>query len=67
MAATMTAMTASFSSPWIGLSLLGLGYASLIPISWITYRRQAARDREASAAGDVVTLRAVDAGSPPRD
>jgi CDP-diacylglycerol---serine O-phosphatidyltransferase len=55
------------SSPWIGLSLLGLGYASLIPISWITYRRHAARDREASAAGEVVTLRAVDAGSPPSD
>jgi len=40
---------------------------SLIPLSWLSYRRQAARDREAAAAGDVVTLRAVDAGSPPRD
>ena len=55
------------SSPWIGLSLLGLAYASLIPLSWLSYRRQAARDRETAAAGDVVTLRAVDAGSPPRD
>ena len=56
------------SSPWIGLSLLGLGYASLIPFSWFTYRRQETQDRQASApAGDVVTLHAVDSGSPPRD
>jgi CDP-diacylglycerol--serine O-phosphatidyltransferase len=54
------------SAPWIGLSLLGLGYASLIPFSWITYHRQAAQDRK-PAAGDVVTLRAVDSGLPPRD
>ena len=49
-----------------GLSLLGLAYAALIPFSWFAYRRQAARDREA-ATGDVVALRAVDAGSPPSD
>jgi CDP-diacylglycerol--serine O-phosphatidyltransferase len=55
------------SSPWIGLSLLGLGYISLIPFSWIAYRRQAAQDRQAAAAGDVVALRAVDSGLPPRD
>jgi CDP-diacylglycerol---serine O-phosphatidyltransferase len=56
------------SSPWIGLSLLGLGYASLIPFSWFTYRRQETQDRQAAApAGDVVTLHAVDSGSPPRD
>jgi len=55
------------SSPWIGLSLLGLGYASLIPFSWIAYRRQAMQDRQAAPAGDIVTLRAVDSGSPPRD
>ena len=54
------------SSPWIGLSLLGLGYASLIPFSWIAYQRQAALDRKAMT-GDVVTLRAVDSGLPPRD
>ena len=58
------------SSPWIGMSLLGLAYASLIPFSWFAYHRQAARDR-ATPAGDVVTLRAVDrsvdAGSPPHD
>src|ERR1700704_2889112 len=30
------------SSPWIGMSLLGLGYASLIPFSWLPHRRQAA-------------------------
>ncbi|MGH6952514.1 MAG: CDP-alcohol phosphatidyltransferase family protein, partial [Vitreimonas sp.] len=53
------------SSPWIGMSLLGLAYASLIPFSWIAYHRQAARDRQ--AGGDVVTLRAVDTGPSPRD
>jgi len=52
------------SSPWIGLSLLGLVYACLIPFSLIAYRRQARRDRE-TPTGDVVTLRAVDSGSPP--
>ncbi len=46
------------SSPWIGLSLLGLIYLALIPFSWLAYRRQAARDQQA-AAGDVVTLRSV--------
>jgi CDP-diacylglycerol---serine O-phosphatidyltransferase len=45
------------SSPWIGLSLLGLVYLSLIPFSWIAYQRQASRDR-AVASGDVVALRA---------
>jgi CDP-diacylglycerol--serine O-phosphatidyltransferase len=55
------------SSPWIGLSLLGLGYISLIPFSWIAYRRQATQDRQATPAGDVVTLHAVDSGSPPHD
>ena len=44
------------SSPWIGLSLLGLIYLGLIPFSWLTYRRQAARDRQ---EGAVVPLRAV--------
>jgi CDP-diacylglycerol--serine O-phosphatidyltransferase len=47
------------SSPWIGMSLLGLIYLCLVPFSWWSYRRQAARDREASAAPDVVTLRSV--------
>ncbi|MGZ3340358.1 MAG: CDP-diacylglycerol--serine O-phosphatidyltransferase [Reyranella sp.] len=55
------------SSPWIGMSLLGLGYASLIPFSWLAYRRQATQARQATAAGDVVALRAVDSGQPPRD
>ena len=45
------------SSPWIGLSLLGLVYLSLIPFSWRAYQRQASRDR-AVASGDVVALRA---------
>jgi len=44
------------SSPWIGLSLLGLIYIALIPFSWLAYRRQAARDRQEAA---VVPLRAV--------
>jgi len=52
------------SSPWIGLSLLGLVYAALIPFSWIAYRRQASQAR---TAGEVVTLRAVDSGQAPRD
>ena len=44
------------SSPWIGLSLLGLIYLALIPYSWFAYRRQAARDRQEAA---VVPLRSV--------
>lgn len=44
------------SSPWIGLSLLGLIYLALIPFSWLAYRRQAARDRQETA---VVPLRVV--------
>jgi CDP-diacylglycerol--serine O-phosphatidyltransferase len=48
------------SSPWIGLSLLGLIYLCLIPYSWLSYRRQDARDREAVAqAAGVVPLRSV--------
>jgi len=46
------------SSPWIGMSLLGLIYMALIPYSWLTYRRQAARDRQ-TAVSDVVPLRSV--------
>ena len=55
------------SSPWIALSLLGLAYVSLIPFSWMAYRRQALQDRQAAEASGVVPLRAVDSGSPPRD
>src|SRR5215475_2316166 len=54
------------SSPWIGLSLLGLVYAGLIPFSLIAYRRQARRDRE-TATGDIVALRPIDGGSSMRD
>jgi len=54
------------SSPWIGLSLLGLVYVSLIPFSWMSYQRQSRQDREGAGA-DVVSLRAVDTGSPPRE
>src|SRR5262245_12089014 len=54
------------SSPWIGLSLLGLVYVSLIPYSWMTYQRQARQDREGAGA-EVVNLRAVDSGTPPRE
>ena len=46
------------SSPWIGVSLLGLIYLALIPFSWLAYRRQAARDRQEGAAA-VVPLRSV--------
>lgn len=54
-------MTVIASSPWIGLSLVGLGYMALIPFSWMAYRRQATADRQAAAApGEVVPLRAVD-------
>ena len=49
------------SAPWIGLSLLGLVYLSLIPFSWFAYQRQAARER-AMAAGDVIALRTAEQG-----
>ncbi|MBL6616111.1 MAG: CDP-diacylglycerol--serine O-phosphatidyltransferase [Reyranella sp.] len=59
------------SSPWIGLSLLGLIYVSLIPFSWMSYRRQAADDRtmheRAAPSAEVVSLRAVDSSAPPRE
>ena len=45
------------SSPWIGVSLLGLVYVCLIPFSWLAYRRHASQE---SRSGDVVSLRAVD-------
>jgi CDP-diacylglycerol--serine O-phosphatidyltransferase len=54
------------SSPWIGLSLLGLVYVSLIPFSWMSYQRQTRQDREGAGA-QVVNLRAVDSGSPPHE
>ncbi len=57
------AMGVIASSPWIGLSLLGLVYVSLIPYSWMTYQRQARQDRAGTGA-EVVNLRTVDTGSP---
>jgi CDP-diacylglycerol--serine O-phosphatidyltransferase len=51
------------SSPWIGLSLLGLVYLFLIPFSMLAHRRQVVRDRAAPPAS-VVPLRSVD---PPRE
>jgi len=54
------------SAPWIGLSLLGLVYLSLIPFSWFAYQRQAARER-AMAAGDVIALRTAEQGPPSRE
>ena len=48
------------SSPWIGVSLLGLVYLSLIPFSWLAYRKQAAQEMR---GGDVVALRSVDTGA----
>jgi CDP-diacylglycerol--serine O-phosphatidyltransferase len=50
------------SAPWIAGSMIGLVYVSLIPFSWIAYRRQAAQDRQASTTADVVSLRSVDSG-----
>jgi CDP-diacylglycerol---serine O-phosphatidyltransferase len=38
------------TSPWIGLSLLGLVYASLIPFGWRAYRRQEAAQQAAAHA-----------------
>jgi CDP-diacylglycerol--serine O-phosphatidyltransferase len=55
------------SSPWIGLSLLGLVYLCLIPFSWLAYRRQMSQDRRRGFSGDVVSLRAVDAVSRDED
>ena len=49
------------SSPWIGVSMLGLVYVSLIPFSWFAYRRQVAQD---GRAGEVVALRPVEEGAP---
>jgi CDP-diacylglycerol--serine O-phosphatidyltransferase len=51
------------SSPWIGLSLLGLVYLSLIPFSWRAYRRQVSQDRRPPPTGEVVSLRSVDTSS----
>jgi len=51
------------SAPWIAGSLIGLAYVSLIPFSWLAYRRQALQDLQATAkSGDVVSLRSVDSG-----
>ena len=55
------AMGVLASSPWIGLSLLGLVYCSLIPFSWMSYQRQARQP----AAAEVVNLRAVEPTPPP--
>src|SRR5689334_4923484 len=55
------------SSPWIGLSLVGLVYLCLIPFSWFAYQRQASQDRRPGFSGDVVSLRSVDAGSRDED
>ena len=61
------AMGVIASSPWIGLSLLGLVYVSLIPYSWLAYRRQAALQGRQASGAEVVNLRTVDAGSPTRE
>ena len=55
------------SSPWIGLSLLGLAYVSLIPYSWVAYRRQSVQNRDGAASAPVVNLRSVDGSAPPRE
>ncbi len=56
------------SAPWIALSLLGLAYICLIPFSVLSYRRQAAQDRQTAESAGVVPLRSADMGpAPPRD
>jgi CDP-diacylglycerol--serine O-phosphatidyltransferase len=50
------------SSPWIGLSLLGLVYVCSIPFSWMAYRRHAS---QVGRSGEVVSLHAVGPGPPP--
>jgi CDP-diacylglycerol--serine O-phosphatidyltransferase len=50
------AMGVVVSTPWIGVSLLGLVYLSLIPFSWLSYRRHSAQDRRSA---DVVSLKSV--------
>ena len=52
------------SSPWIGLSLLGLAYVALIPFSILAHRRQVQKDSEA-ARSHIVPLRPVEGGRPP--
>jgi CDP-diacylglycerol--serine O-phosphatidyltransferase len=52
------------SSPWIGLSLLGLVYLALIPFSVLAHRRQVLKDSEA-ARSPIVPLRPVEGGRPP--
>ena len=52
------------SSPWIGLSLLGLAYVALIPFSILAHRRQVQKDGEA-ARSQIVPLRPVEGGRPP--
>jgi len=54
------------SSPWIGLSLLGLVYLCLIPFSWLAYQRQASRER-AVVSGHVVSLHAAEQGPSSRE
>ena len=55
------AMGVLASSPWIGLSLLGLAYCGLIPFSWMSYQRQSRQP----AGADVVNLRVVEPTPPP--
>jgi len=51
------------SSPWIGISLLGLVYLSLIPFSWFAHRKQTLQDRRNAAGSGVVPLRSIDGGA----
>jgi len=48
------------TSPWIGLSLLGLVYASLIPFGWRAYRKQ-----EAAQAAHAKAAASSEAAAPP--
>ena len=56
------------SSPWIGLSLLGLIYAALIPVQLAGLPPAGSADRQAGGRqATSCTVHAVDSGSPPRD
>jgi CDP-diacylglycerol--serine O-phosphatidyltransferase len=60
------AMGVVASSPWIGLSLLGLVYLCLIPFSWFAYRRQARVEARSGPSSEVISLHAVDGGVRPQ-
>jgi CDP-diacylglycerol--serine O-phosphatidyltransferase len=53
------------TSPWIGLSLLGLVYASLIPFGWRAYRKQELAQAAQAKAAAAASAAASGAAPPP--